>query len=449
MKRMLCIWLSLVLILAAAMPTAAAADGVELRLSEANSAAGYEVELVLSVENHQGLKGLSADLVYDEDVLTLLSATPKTDLGTWDVETIDQDGVLFWYSADSFTGEQLVSLRFRVADDAPLGRTEVSLQMGDWRGLYDGEGEKISDVTLTAGGVTVVEAPEVFFYGTSLSAMGNIGLNAYLYFSDSFLQDSGAYITVDENQYPVSQAPTTTQSGLTLYRFSVERAAADMNKPAAIRAYRGDGTEVAIDSYGTVLPQGFTTTVRDYLETAPQYLTGARVLAVIAAMSDYGHYAQVHFQRDLDKLAPLQGDVSQVTQADLAPYAASYSQAEDSGVEFYGSSLTVKSNTIMSHYFSIRSGSVEDYRFLLDGQQVSLRQNGAYWAVDLTGIPASQLDTGHTIRVLDGDREILNISYCALSYCKETLEYSQDENLLNLVKAIYLYNQAANEYFQK
>ena len=150
MKRILCAWMSLVLIFALCLPAAQAADGPALSLSEENSAAGREVELVLSVQDNAGLKGISAEVVYDPAVLTLLSAAPKTELGTWDVETIAQDGVLFWYSTESFNGEKLVGLRFRVADNAPLGRSEVSLRFGDWRGLYDGDGDKIESFTQTA-----------------------------------------------------------------------------------------------------------------------------------------------------------------------------------------------------------------------------------------------------------------------------------------------------------
>ena len=159
----------LVLLFTLCLPTALAAGDPELSLSEANSSAGREVELVLSVKNNPGLKGISAEVDYDPTVLTLLSASPKTQLGTWDVETIAQDGVLFWYSTDSFTDEQLVGLRFRVAEDAPLGRSEVSLRFGDWRGVYDLNGEKIENPALTAGGVTVVEPPEVIYYGSSVS----------------------------------------------------------------------------------------------------------------------------------------------------------------------------------------------------------------------------------------------------------------------------------------
>ena len=124
-------------------------------------------------------------------------------------------------------------------------------------------------------------------------------------------------------------------------------------------------------------------------------------------------------------------------------------QESDAGIQFYGSSLTVETNTIMRHYFKLNSGSVNDYVFLLDGEEVTPRQNGEYLDIALSGIAAAQLDTSHTIRILDGDREIFHTDYCALSYCWDTLNYTSDEDLLNLVKAIYLYNQTANEYFRQ
>ena len=450
MKRILCAWMSLVLIFALCLPVAQAADGPALSLSEENSAAGREVELVLSVQDNAGLKGISAEVVYDPAVLTLLSAAPKTELGTWDVETIAQDGVLFWYSTESFTGEKLVGLRFRVADDAPLGRSEVSLRFGDWRGLYDGNGDKIESFTQTAGAVVVVEEPEVVFAGTSISAAGNIGLNCYLQLKDAFLQDSGAYITVDGKQFSAAEAETRIISGITLHRFSVERVAAEMNVEAVIRAYHGDGTEVNIESSGRIYTQGIGTTVRGYLERASLTLSEPTLLHFLDAMSDYGRYAQLHFKNDLVHLAEQKNDLSQVTEETLAPFASTIIKAENSGVELAGTTLTVKTNTIMRHYFSLTSGNIGDYSFLLDGQEVTPVQNGNYWCVELPDIPAALLDRIHTIRVLEGDREILNTSYCALSYCCSAMKYyTSDEDLLNLVKAIYLYNQAANVYFRQ
>ena len=306
-----------------------------------------------------------------------------------------------------------------------------------------------SNDTLPEKPVVVVEEPEVLDYGSSLSAAGNIGLNTYLAFSDSFLQDSEAYITVDSNVFPVSEALSKVQDGLTLYRFSVDRAAPDMNQGAIVRAFHGDGSQVNIEKGGRIYTDGVTATVRDYLELALQYMSDPKLLDLVKAMSDYGRYAQIHFQRDLDKLAPVRGNVDQVTAEDLRPYAATVTQESDAGIPFYGSSLTVETNTIMRHYFKLNSGSVNDYVFLLDGEEVTPRQNGEYLDIALSGIAAAQLDTSHTIRILDGDREIFHTDYCALSYCWDTLNYTSDEDLLNLVKAIYLYNQAANVYFRQ
>ena len=47
---------------------------------------------------------------------------------------------------------------------------------------------------------------------------------------------------------------------------------------------------------------------------------------------------------------------------------------------------------------------------------------------------------------IDG-AEVGAVSYIPMSYCYSVLTGKADENLQNVVKALYLYNQAANAYF--
>ena len=448
MKRFVSLLLSVLLLVSMATIPAYAESEPTLALSRASVTAGSEVELLLSVRDHAGLKGLSAEVDYDDTVLTLVSAVPKTQLGTWDVDTIDQDHVLFWYSTESFTEEVLVGLRFRVAEDAAVGESPVSLRFGDWRGVYDAQGEAIEAYSVVPGAVNVIEEPEARIYGTSISAAGNIGLNVFLTFSEELVGDKDAYVTVDEQRFPISQAAKVSQQGLTLYRFSVERAAPLMQRPAVIRVYHGSGEEASLWAVNTLFTGvGYSTTVQDYLDRVLVSGSGRKLLDLAAAMSDYGRFAQLFFRQNLDQLSEIHGDVDSVGLKELEPFAAVVNQEENGGVCLYGSNLTVETNTIMRHFFQLRSGSIGDYRFLLDGKEVEPTAIGGYWSVDLPGIPAALLDTWHTIQVMDGETEIVNTRFCALSYCYTTLTNSKDANLCSLVKAIYLYNEAANVYF--
>ena len=63
---------------------------------------------------------------------------------------------------------------------------------------------------------------------------------------------------------------------------------------------------------------------------------------------------------------------------------------------------------------------------------------------------AKNLDDTFTIVIHDGTDEA-TISYCPMTYCYNVLTAGADvvgEAMVNTAKALYLYNQAANEYFQ-
>lgn len=134
-------------------------------------------------------------------------------------------------------------------------------------------------------------------------------------------------------------------------------------------------------------------------------------------------------------------------------YDAVYSNNKISGIEYYGSSLLLKSQTVIRHYFRIADGKAPE-NFTVSVKQGSSSISGIalksyddkYCYMDITGVAAANLDKLYDVTVSDG-KDSIRFSYGALSYCiKAISNESTNENLANLCKKMYIYADAAKKY---
>ena len=148
-------------------------------------------------------------------------------------------------------------------------------------------------------------------------------------------------------------------------------------------------------------------------------------------MADYGDYAKAYFSKNELIATP---EMNNITADTLASYEKQTSGELPDGIIYYGSSLLLESNTTVRHYFKAADGT--------DVSAYGFNKKGGYYYKEITGISADKLGTAQSIAV-DG----YNVSYSPLSYAYAVLNSdSADESLKNLVKALYLYEQAAEAY---
>ena len=100
-------------------------------------------------------------------------------------------------------------------------------------------------------------------------------------------------------------------------------------------------------------------------------------------------------------------------------------------------------------YFKITDIDAERVTIGYRGQYLEKTQSGDYYYVELVGIPASKLDDEFVIDVID-DTNMYTVTYTPMAYCanvvnRETTE-TRTEDLKNLMKALVLYNRAADAY---
>ena len=288
-------------------------------------------------------------------------------------------------------------------------------------------------------------------YGASVSLKGLIGLNFYLFLPQELLDDSAAYVTVDGEKQLLSAAPTRDIDGRTAYQFSVSLSAKEMRRPVTLKIFDGQDQPFSLVYKDRDLTEtGYSYAVQDYLDKILADCDSLLLLDLARAMNDYGSCAQLQFNYDAENRSPLVTAPEDVTAADLASYAPIREDGENPGLSYVGSSLLLKSGTVLRHYFQLKSGSLEDYTVTLDGKAVTLEQRGNYWVLELDNIPAKDLDKFQQLLVKKGGETLLSLSYCPLSYVQRVLDGgNEDANLQLLCKALFRYWQAAEAYFAK
>ena len=263
--------------------------------------------------------------------------------------------------------------------------------------------------------------------GYSLSLSGNIGVNFYMELSDEVVADDKAYMQFtlpngEKPQVEVSEAEKVTLDNKEYYVFSCEVAAKEMDDIITAQIITADGKGVA-----------YKYTVREYAEYILDEANGYddNTKAVVSAMLSYGDYAKAYFSGE--ELTAT-SEINAVTSDMLAGYAMTESGILPEGIEYYGSTLLLESETTIRHYFKVTEGT--------DISAYNMTEKGGYYYIQCSDIPAGSLGTAQDISVGE-----YTISYSPMSYAYAALNSdSTSDNLKNLVKALYIYYQNAYAY---
>ena len=135
-----------------------------------------------------------------------------------------------------------------------------------------------------------------------------------------------------------------------------------------------------------------------------------------------------------------------ITAEDVAAYAHGATGSE-AGISVASVSLLLESTTTIRFYFDLDgTKTIDQYTFYVDGVKATpvVAENGQYY-VDKVNVAAKDLD--EMVIVTVGG---LTAKYGGLSYVRQVaILYPSyyPESLVNVAKALYAYNQAANAYF--
>lgn len=255
----------------------------------------------------------------------------------------------------------------------------------------------------------------------SLSTNGDIGVNLYVKLNglaQENLDKLQAQLTYDNNTEIAELSATDTQG---VYKISKAVAPKDIDKQITARV---------------VLPGGPLTkevqySVRDYINST----AGTAQAEIANALAQYCEAVATFFDAEAEQ------PTLDETPVDLTAYAPTLVSSDENVVP-YGMSLIVEEKTTIRFFFKVTGEMPTD--FLANGEAVEAKadQTEGFYYIDLVDISAKDLDKDFEFQVGN-----CKVQCSALTYGLSVLGMESDSKTVNLVKALYAYNQAANEFF--
>ena len=312
---------------------------------------------------------------------------------------------------------------------------------------------------MPAEDVSILAIIETFnaahLYGHSISLDGDIGVNFYMELDQTILSSQTAYMQFDVPDGKKTETrivyvkdvlnDPVTISGRTYFKFKCRVAAKDM--AAEIVAQLHDGNARG---------EEYKYSVREYAEYILDHSGNynEKTINLVKAMLNYGSAAQEYFgvggTPANDGLNTNYGAVDEVSAGDIDKPYDDWTCFLPEGVTFEGVTLSLKSETTLSLYF--KSDATLEFTCENAGLTVEKQtdtKNG-YQIARIRGIPSNQLCEKLTINITANGMNAGSVAYCPLTYCYNVLDRNEGTPQLQKVcKALFLYNQAANAYFDK
>lgn len=255
---------------------------------------------------------------------------------------------------------------------------------------------------------------------------GKIGVNTYVHFLEETVAANNATVTFQieggaTQEYSLAEGDMASDG---CYKYTVWLDAKNI-----------DTTVKVLLTVDGVLVEEKQMSMRTYLEQA-KILYGAdtKTYDMLCATETYMDAASEYFAGEtVDTIDGLTEEI--------AEYAHSSSGTLPTGVSNVQASLFLQEGTTLRITF--QAESLSGVACTVDGKSVAIRSlaNGTY-CFEIENISANQLGTVYAVKIGG-----YTLNFSALSYANIVLNKSGDTNLVNLIKALYLYNQAAVAYF--
>lgn len=324
----------------------------------------------------------------------------------------------------------------------------------------------------------MIKVEQEYFVKHSISLNGNIGVNFYIELPDGENADDYTigYTFRNEIVEPVALAGFYDDE-TEKYKFTVGADAPQMTDAVTAVLYK-NGSPVDSDVYKVVDYSKAVKDLDDNVITDDGYYVGD-LKQLVREMLNYGAKAQAYFAdkdyadavnpvsaadsiddptlvnhptvTDAQLAAAITGTSTELyadapVDADLAPY----------GLKYYGTSAVLDSQTALRIYFSVTDPDLFDtYRdnitFGFRNEAVApvnATESGRYVYVEYSNIAAAELDDVVTLKI-NGSPVI---RYSVMDYLRKALNDAQnkvvpDTAMIDLVTAMYYYNQAADAFF--
>jgi len=381
---------------------------------------------------------------------------------TWSVYRDGATSVILTFSATTYVEEGWDFIYIYGANDQEIGRY-TGAELASKSVVVSGDTAKIRLKTDRMGTAYGFELTNISFeeevlseqlVGYTISLKGDIAVNVYMQLSEAISSDESTFIkfTFADGAFtsvPLAKAKHEGDN----YIFTCNVQAPNMNDEFTVQLITSI-CETKVYNYSVKRYADYilmhTAENAEYAKAAP----------MVRAMLNYGGYSQLQFGHNTDALAneglySADDDPVLTENIVLDSRYSFWAPNTDIGLKYYGSSLLLNAKTTIRHYFAITGNENiaqirENYTFLLeDGTILSPAIKDGMLYIDIIGINAAELDDMFMLAVKNLKTEAtISVAYSALSYAKYVLDNSPvGTPLVNVIKAMCLYNEAANHYF--
>lgn len=309
----------------------------------------------------------------------------------------------------------------------------------------------------------IEETPVEKLSGYSLSLDGSIAVNLYLSLADFVAESKTAILHCTfpngkEIDYKMDDADIKMLNNQKYYVFHL---------PVAPKEMVMDINAQLIDEANGIVGEKYSVSVESYASYLFSYAYDsngnvlnkefAAAVPLVKALLNYGARAQTYFNHVTYRLANWQLSAKERVLPNLNPdsipkYVMSgNSEKLPDGLTFDGASLSIESETELNLYFTNKTGKKVVFSEPGRGIETQGRKSGGSTIVKINGIPAHKLDEVIRVEVsVEGDPNTYFVTYSPIFYCHNVIEReisaTRTENLKELMKAFYFYNQAAKNY---
>ena len=364
----------------------------------------------------------STTLVYEGDTVTL-TASPNEGyvLKEWQVK--DDNGTTIPVTVDS---EDPNKASFVMTADYSDEITATA--------VFEAEGQ---------------EEGEARIQEVTASFDGMIRLNYYVSIPEGYADATNsvkAVFTLNGKTTTINASDAVYVAAKNGYKFSISVLAAEVSDTVNIKFVdKNDAPFTLMNKSGTT---DFTETGANF--SVLQYMNmiagnGGLEAELDNAAKDYCNAVKNRF---LGTSIELRSVVAAVTENDLKDYAATMTGTLPSGISFKEMTVMFESDNSFRFYFNFNGVDPHstDYTYTIDGKPAEIKQSAKGYYLVVPSIAAAELDNEHTIVVSDGT-STCTMKASALSYARAMIRSNASEADKLMCKALYLYNQAANAFF--
>ena len=309
---------------------------------------------------------------------------------------------------------------------------ECSHSYGDWvvttPATLTSVGEQQKTCTL-CGNVISEEIPCLAGNVDSwnLTLDDNLSVNFKIFIDETIYDTAQVLITVCGNTtcYDVKELPLNTEDNSIIVSSVV--AAAQMGETITVQITNGEDTSV--------------TKTYSVLQYAQAVLADGALSSyhpLIKEMLNYGAMAQVYFDYDAENL--VNDGITDAGKATVPETAEDIAiSGKISGLNLYGTSLVYRDRIAVRYYFT---GDVTGLTFTANGNTYTpVAKDGMYY-VEIADILPQDLEQQITLTAADVNGNTLSVTYGPMNYIVRMTQ-KDNENLRNLLKALYNYHLAA------